>query len=164
VQSGDWRTLVKKWPKACPTEAARGGACSICGPAPPNLTCRCSAHLLPDDPGQYASAFGLLHGLGVDARNKVQEWVDQTGPSGLMAGPKADTVVTMDPMRIVLELGRPTIASFRRFCSATSAIAGSMFYLPLESTGSDIQDDHRPRSGLVGATGKVGASCHSTMS
>jgi hypothetical protein len=54
------------------------------------------AHLLPDDPGQYPSAFGLLHGLGVDARKQVQAWGDQSGPSRLVAGPNAGTVVTME--------------------------------------------------------------------
>src|ERR1700733_9074423 len=77
-----------------------------------------SAHLLPDDPGHYASAFGLQQGLGVDPREQIQEWGNQSGPSRLMAGPKARAIVTVEilvkqdqvaPVWVVLELGRPAV-------------------------------------------------------
>ena len=72
VQSGDWRTFVKiaeGLPNGRRLEEAR---VPICGSASPNLI----LPLLPDGPGQYASAFGLQHGLGVDAHKQVQEWGD----------------------------------------------------------------------------------------
>ncbi len=76
------------------------------------------AHLLPDDPGQHAPAFGLQQGLGVDTPKQVQEGSDQSGPSRLVAGPEPRAVVTVEilveqdqvaPVRIVLELGRPAV-------------------------------------------------------